>query len=196
MCSLLRFQQSTMGPQFWVTSGSATQIITFMLLCGNTLSLRTINLTGNSVPFVTLLAFLEDFFFFNFQRGLEKDTVDILYNFLPIFLILPSPFQFHLSFHFLLENFQNSEFFSVYSAISSLSDILPLCLPLFLSIQHNYQDTLLQIKDNFFFKRISSISYYDNNNFSCWKCLFRKLWGGGGEDQHGRRIRRHAHLLP
>lgn len=138
-----------------------------MLLCGNTLSLRTINLTGNSVPFVTLLAFLEDFFFFNFQRGLEKDTVDILYNFLPIFLILPSPFQFHLSFHFLLENFQNSEFFSVYSAISSLSDILPLCLPLFLSIQHNYQDTLLQIKDNFFFKRISSISYYDNNNFSC-----------------------------
>lgn len=85
--------------------------------------------------------------------------------------------QFYLPFHFVLDNSPNSEF-SVSSAISSLSDIVTLCHPLFPSIQHNYQDTLFQIKGNFCFKRISSISCYDNTillKMSVWKTMHMPL---------------------
>ena len=164
MCSFLRFPPSTMELQFWVTSGSVLWIITFLLLCVNALSLRTKNLIGNSCLLVTS----RRFFFFWFPEWTWKGHSShyVLYNLLPLFWLCP-PLPILTFFPFCSGYFPKFRIIlCLQGSIFSLSDILILCHPLFPSIQHSYQDTLFQIKDNVCFKRTSSISYYCNTIFS------------------------------
>lgn len=162
MCSFLRFPPSTMELQFWVM----LWIISFLLLCVNALSLRTKNLIGDSMPSCD---FQKIFFFFWFPEWTWKGHCShyVLYNLLPLFWLCP-PLPILTFFPFCSGYFPKFRIlFCLQGSISSLSDTLILCHPLFPSIQHSYQDTLFQIKDNVCFKRTSSISYYCNTIFFC-----------------------------
>lgn len=167
------FEDFSKAPcDFWlsVTSDSAFWITTFLLLCVYPLPN---NYQLEWIPVLSCDSSRSFRGFLDFLRRSDRDKVDIMLC--KAFYYLSGCAVLCLSICFLSTLLgiipKNSKFFSAYNAIYLLSDILTLWHPLFPSIQHNDHSIPLQIKENFFAERISSISCYDNTIF-----LFENLY--------------------